>query len=530
MDFQSFIPGLNRSSPGPTGAGAAIGGPSYPNFDSNNNISTLSPQDDQPYSIEHLLAEARPYAPILTAQLQANEVNGHVASPQQYSSIPPQMAQTAQEIKQEIKPEVKQENMQIQPNGSEVEIDVPRVLLYGEQGGEEDKHVISRSSLAKLPKNVLANLVKDGEREGTILRLGSIPHWESVLRLADYLDHGDYRPFAPQTPLEYLDATGTALPWTHRESPKAVEVPRATYDLFCREIDFYLFLSKIGFAALRKISAERLCTRYPKSAQSIWTLVDRVHQVASKEEDTGLLQRLVEYININNKEVINLPEFVPLLRKLTRGRPPLGPVLFEAFITVSQAARRDLLKLQASLAGPDVPAEPLSIMQRITAPSTVKPSQEQLPPRRQEHPERPDFSSPFSAYNISPLIEILRHQNLVIANDNGYGTLVREGSRSGRNREFEFVRGELLVADREGSTVNGRHNIKVMNSRGEVGDILRTLVKKVPASLGVLNPDSAVNDGNRSPPDREQRNFNPNPFPGYRGRSRSPPPRRRYHP
>jgi hypothetical protein len=468
-----FIPGLN----GPTGPGAE---PTH------NGNGTTALQDDPTFSLERLLAESKSYAANTTAHLQNAQVNGHMAPAQPYPPAPLQAPPAAQELKQESKADIKLEV--IQDDKQQIEIEVPLGLLYGEPGGEEDRNFIPRSSLAKLPKNVLANLLNEGEFVGTVHRLGSVPYAESIHRLADYLDHGDYRPFKPHTPLEYLDAAGTAIQWTHRESPKAVEIPRATYELFCREIDFYLFLAKVGFTALRRTSAERLCSRYPKSAQSIWTMVDRVHQVAHKEEDTGLLQRLVEYINSNNKELTNLPEFVPLLRKLTRGRPPLGPILFEAFITVSQAARRDLSKLQTSKASNDGP-EPLSIMQRITAPSPVAPLQ-----RPVAVPRRPDFSSPFSAHEIPALIEALRHQALVIANDNGYGTLVREGVKSARNREFEFVRGELLVADREGSTVNGRHNIKVMNSRGEVGDILRTLVKKVPPSLGVLNPGKQTTD------------------------------------
>jgi hypothetical protein len=210
-----------------------------------------------------------------------------------------------------------------------------------------------------------------------------------------------------------------------------------------------------------------------------------------------MMQRIVSYVNSNCKELTQLPEFLALLRKLTRGRPPLGPVLLEAYISSSEAARRELKLMLKSGDRPSdttptqrpppvAPAQP--VIQPPTAPAAAQ-SQFPAPPRR---PQQPAFNVPFSAFELPNLVEALQRQCIVVANDNGYGTLVKDGQRNVRNTDFKFVKGELMVADRYADTVNGRHNIAVMNSRGEVGDILRTLVKKVPASLGVLNPGKLV--------------------------------------
>ncbi|KIW00284.1 uncharacterized protein PV09_08174 [Verruconis gallopava] len=409
-------------------------------------------------------------------------------------------------------------------------VDVPQCLIFGGETGE-DEFLIPGRCLQKLPQDVLLNLLKDGERMGSVHRLGSTPHWESMVRLNQYLDHGDYKPFKPSIPVEYLDANGNAHIWNNRDSPNAVEIPRATLDLFLREIDLYLFAAKLGYTELRKTCAERLCSRYPKSTESIMALVEKAGPIAVQNEDRGLIAKIIAYINTNCRELTAMPQFLTLLRKLTRGKPPLGSALLEAYFSASEALRREVMsKGLARSAAAEVDSNMTSApSSKINAP--IGPITRPLPSAPASHLAR-YFNSPFSALEISNLVDALNKQCLVVANDNGYGTLVRENSRKVRNTDFKFQKGELLVADREAHTANGRHNMLVMNSRGEVGDILRTLVKKVPLGLGVLAPEHAVNDGKIAPsrfPDREERIYNPIPAPPHRGRSRSPPPVRSHH-
>jgi hypothetical protein len=447
-------------------------------------------KDDPMLSLERLVAESRSSATMQLQQLpqvqqpQPIQTNGFMAPPpQQMGASPhPLSASTLNENKAEEDTEANTEGGAQEPAAAE--IDIPVVLIYGGENGE-DEFLIPGPRLQKLPRDVLVHLLKEGERMGTFHRLGSTPYWESLNRLKEYLEHGDYKPFKPYTPLEYLNEAGTAIQWT-KDSPKAVEIPRATYELFIREIDFYLFLSKIGFTELREISADRMCVRYPKSIHSIWAMIEKLPQVAAQNQDQGMMQRIVSYVNANIKELVNLPAFMPLLRKLTRGRPPLGPVLLEAFIAFSQAEHRELEKVSREPA-----SDSSSLMSRITAPITTPATVHS--PVIPMAPRRPDFSSPFDARQLPDLVEALRSQNIVVASDNGYGTLVKDGQKTARNREFEFIKGELLVTDRDASTVNGRHNIKVMNSQGQVGDILRTLVKKIPPHMGILSPGTQWN-------------------------------------
>jgi hypothetical protein len=487
MAFNHGIPGLDgfpRNGATPPTNGAPIDG-----------VMAI-PNEVPMLSLERLVAESRPSAiqpPQLhqqvpqVPQVQPIHTNGFITPAQHQVPTPHQPVQLTPlaDVKQDNKQEVKAEPI-TEPNtaggaqeSAEVEIEVPSVFIYGGENGE-DEFLIPGPRLKQLPKDVLMNLLNEGERMGPYHRLGSTPYWESLNRLKEYLEGGDYRPFKPYTPLEYLNEAGTALQWT-KDSPKAVEIPRATYELFLREIEFYLFLAKIGYADLRRISADRMCLRYPKSVHSIWAMVEKLPQVAMQNSDQALMQRLVSYINANIKELVNLPAFMPSLRKLTRGRPPLGPVLLEAYISFSQAEHRELDKIQK-----EPPHEVSTLIRRASAPV---PAPAAMPASAiPTAPRRPDFSSPFDARELPHLIEAILSQNLVVANDNGYGTLVKEGQKTTRNREFEFQKGELLVADREATTVNGRHNIKVMNAQGQVGDILRTLVKKVPPSLGILSP------------------------------------------
>ena len=372
-------------------------------------------------------------------------------------------------------------------------VDVPQCLIFGGETGE-DEFLIPGRCLQKLPQEVLINLLKDGERMGSFHRLGSIPHWESMVRLNQYLDHGDYKPFKPAVPVEYLDASGTAHVWNNRDSPNAVEIPRATLVLFNQEIDFYLFATSLGYTELRRTSAERLCTRYPKSTDSIMAMVERVADVAKQNDDRGLISKIITYINTNCRELTAKPDFLTLLRKLTRGKPPLGPALLEAYFSASEALRREVgTKGPRGSIGGDTsaPMTPASGVNAI-APSPAS-SVAPLPPARAARPAPPiPFNSPLSGFDIPNLVEALNKQCLVIANDNGYGTLVRDGPRKQRNTDFKFMKGELLVADREAHTANGRHNMLVMNSKGEMGDILRTLVKKVPPKLGVLAEGKSI--------------------------------------
>jgi hypothetical protein len=370
-------------------------------------------------------------------------------------------------------------------------VEVPHCLIFGGETGE-DEFLIPGRCLSKLPQEVLVNLLKDGERMGSFHRLGSISHWESMVRLNHYLDHGDYKPFKPAVPIEYLDSNGTAHVWNNRDNPNTVEVPRSTFELFTREIDLYLFAAKLGYTELRRTSAERLCTRYPKSADSIMTLVEKAGPTAVQNEDRGLITKIITYINTNCRELTAMPGFLTLLRKVTRGKPPLGSALLEAYFSASEALRREAgskpaVRASISSAPGDAsaPLTPASGVNAV-APATAGAAR----PAPLATPDRPAppafFNSPFSALEIPNLVEALNKSCIVIANDNGYGTLVRDGARKQRNTEFKFLKGELLVADREAHTANGRHNMLVMNSRGETGDILRTLVKKVPPGLGVL--------------------------------------------
>jgi len=85
------------------------------------------------------------------------------------------------------------------------------------------------------------------------------------------------------------------------------------------------------------------------------------------------------------------------------------------------------------------------------------------------------------------LRDALKHERLLVAKQDGYGTLVNKEGASIRNRDFTFVENELVLADYSGRPVNGRHNIAVENARGMRGDVLANLFMVVPPGLGTIS-------------------------------------------
>jgi hypothetical protein len=71
---------------------------------------------------------------------------------------------------------------------------------------------------------------------------------------------------------------------------------------------------------------------------------------------------------------------------------------------------------------------------------------------------------------------------LVVAGEEGWGTLTQQGS--GRNKDFKFRAGELMLQSYE-NPANGHNNTIVYNSKGERGDIRKTYIREVPQHLGV---------------------------------------------
>jgi hypothetical protein len=361
-------------------------------------------------------------------------------------------------------------NLSAIPQSPELMPTLPQIMLFGPAPEQWDT-IMSRGCLEKLPNKTLSLLVSQGVMEGTIIKMNNYDQHENMSRLKNYLEQGTYQPFRPLTALEHVDTNGAVQSWMPKKETilQAVNVTSTTQEFFSGEIDFYLFAVDLKYEELRKQSADNIVDKYPKSVQGIWLLVSRIYGVADRQGDRRLKDHVMDLIYANCKDLIRLPQYIPLMKKLNKQESTLGAVLFESYITASEYVRRKFVenqKKEAALA------------------------------TRKETPTKEKAYSPTSSLGSTP-VGVLRPEDLprisqaildgslVISMEEGYGTLTKAGLPA-RNRNFVFHPGELLLANHLEPATNGHNNLIVYNSKGERGDILRQLVRDVPKHLGVL--------------------------------------------
>ena len=327
---------------------------------------------------------------------------------------------------------------------------------------------ISKNLLKKLPTPVLEKLMKMAKQSlGGTYHLGATLHYESLVRLEQYLRNGDYTPFDPPIPLQYIDNSGTARVWTRKEQNHAIKVTDETARLFRSEVHLYLFATEFGFASLRELSAKRLESQYPPSLKGIFRLVSSVYNVAAKNKDLGLGRRILELLEANSGDLTRMPDFMTLTKDLITKGDSFSTVLVE---TMSQALRAATMELNQNMATKPV-TQPQSAPSHLPANTPIGPAKFQV-----------DVEA---SHTLDLLSKLVKKGSLVVALDSGYGTLLPGGVYEGRNRDFVLEAGEFLLIDREESQ-SSKNNIVVINSRGEKGDILRKMVEKAPPSLGTM--------------------------------------------
>lgn len=322
-------------------------------------------------------------------------------------------------------------------------------------------------------------------------RLGSTGWYNSLVRLQQYLDHGNYYPFNPSAAMHVMDDADKMIKWpgpTVNATSNMVRNADATHNMFLKEVGLYRFAHLFKYPELREVSAMKLRTSYPIFARETLALLEHVYRIALEIEDQTTADFILECFEKHRDGVVKQPEFLNTLRTSVK-RDPLGQVLLEHYITSASLAEADQLLAQI--------------------PRVVKQEREPTPVVLKVEEKPGEY--------LAKVVDAVYNGRLVVAVHDGYGTLLGPGYGYTRNRDFKFVRSELLLVDHS-RPASGRHNTIVLNSRGERGDILSTLVKQVPLGLGAT---AEVNAGivNRSATlDREMRTY-----PGSaRARSRSP--------
>lgn len=365
-------------------------------------------------------------------------------------------------------------------------VPVPSYVMFGRAEGELE-HLISQAALQKLPKKPLAKLASHGKYQGVILMMENYSDCQSMLRLKDFLETGRYRPFKPKTALEYIDANGATKPWSEGKDTRfAVKVTNTTKELFLAEIDLYKFAIRIGYDDLRRKSASCLRQDYPVSVDCIWHLLTKVYRTATNSGDAAFAKHIISLVSNNSAKLTEIQAYVREMRQHIKVDSELGTAMVESYISASEAARRKLIDL-SKRSDPVQRREGTkdAVAVKEAGPAAVSPTikRENMSPTdgpalRSLQPNGLRFA------DLERLARSIYDGNLAVAVEDGYGTLVHLDFPP-RNRDFVFSKGELLMVNDLESSTNGRNNIMVYNRRGQRGDILRKLVRRVPSNLGV---------------------------------------------
>ena len=427
---------------------------------------------------------------------------------------------------------------------------VPIALIFGTEDAPV-KHVISGDQLRKLPAATVTKLLAIGNTIGgdgvSVHQMGGTPWCDALVRVQQYLSHGSYVPFSPHAPLYVIDAAKNAIKWTASSGAEAgagkangkattadpsaaaaattttLRTSSATYGLFLKELELYHFAKAFDYASLREHSAAKLRTGYPISARETMALLERLYRTVVEAKDEQSVEFVKACFKKHRDAVLRLPGYMDLLRR-SASRDPLVQILLEAQVASLREADAERILSEIPMKKEEV-TTPTTTPIAATGVSSIALA------------NVPDLLP--AVHPLLHLYESLKSESLVVAVQDGYGTLLPDGASAGangfaRNRDFKFVRSELLAVDYSRAALNGRQNVTVENSRGQRGDILATLVRVVPFGLGVTDEVNcgAGGGGDGLPPqtavflDREARLYSAVAGPGAKSRSRSRSPSR----
>ncbi|KAK4984237.1 hypothetical protein LTR50_006733 [Elasticomyces elasticus] len=371
-------------------------------------------------------------------------------------------------------------------------------FVFG-QGVTANDLLIPAADLAKMPEEVLKRLLADAK---TFSVAGlTIHHFEghndlypTFVMIARFLSRDDYA----------------------KEFPPGTAPAAKTYGFYLEEISLYLFAVKYQWVELRNKSSSDLRKRYPPSAKAILALVESAYTAAISDNDTDLVAFIEENTLKHRSALVNLPGFLQLLREQAKDNPILR-ILIDTYVAD--------LPTDAFLPGMSTPQTASKMPQ-------TSPAGHNGPSRGPEAADRyiPGITSSTGAYSAKDgddewqIWRAVRAGRLVVTRREGYGTLLRDAGRLGdtrnRNEDFRFQDGEVLVLQ-DIQAVNGHGNVVVRNSRGEYGDIRRSLLTTLfGATGGTLR--STLSERSRSPARRTSTGDSLQQHRLKRSRSRSP--------
>ena len=310
---------------------------------------------------------------------------------------------------------------------------LPVVLLFGTEQVPQG-HVIPQAELQKIPRHVIHHILKSGQSVGEgyhkVHMLGATHLCDSLLRVKDFLNHGDYTPFTPKLDLQVVDKAGRVTTVTGPvENAEGLRTTEETYELFRKEVALYIFAGCYRYKELLLFSSHKIRTAYPVLARETFLLLEKGHRIAVQTKDQPLIDFILDATRKNSKGLTEEQGFVPLLRRSVKD-DPISQILLEAHIQQAQSAKAamDADSLLANIPVNSIPTP--SVCGRLTViPAFDIPVNllEQSPAVKSEQSLESRITRPLvptPSQQLFQLKEALIQERLVIAKDDGYGTLI----------------------------------------------------------------------------------------------------------
>ncbi|KAF2759013.1 hypothetical protein EJ05DRAFT_485093 [Pseudovirgaria hyperparasitica] len=378
-------------------------------------------------------------------------------------------------------------------------------ILFSNPNTQEEDIIQSRLTCL-MPRHSLEELTKLGEcmtqGDRKIVDMGS-NFGHTATRLKQFLERKSYVPFGPRIQLQVVGPKDTPLDWPVRglESKRSTE---ETLSLFYSELSMYKHASLIKYDEIRIYSSKNIRTGYPIYKEEVIALLERIYEIASKNKDVEMIDFITDATHKHADELISTPAIRHILQS-SINEDSAGHLLLDMVLKTTSQAQANLFLDSALSPAPSkardlpIPTSPSASTKSLVKPAVVAQQTSDAAYLRKFH-------------------EFIVNDRILVAQSDGYGTLINgpPGSYQRRNRDFKFEHAELLLADFEQAST--RHNVTVVNGRGQKGDILASFVVKLDAAALGLD-GRFIHVGSAESYDREQRMFRPG---ISRGRSRSP--------
>lgn len=352
---------------------------------------------------------------------------------------------------------------------------------------EEDVEILPQKLISSLfqlssSKNDLGDLM--------VLTYPDQKHYGTILRVVQFIKHQEYAPFNEDVKLMVQRREEESKPVVYEpklhETDITFRATDETHAYFEQEVKVYTIAVASDFKDLQHHSMKKLLIRYPVYAPELLTLFDALSRngIGSLiEVDPSLATFVSKRIATCRKDLLADETLPSALRKLITMKEELAAMIH----TADDKTIADCIAHLSKDADTDKDKEALLdvfVANKLTQPLTTVSHTNAGPgsqPKLASKATTP-LSDGFEARDTgcSAIFGAMADSRIIVAPVTGYGTLRRDrhgrSRPGGRNKDFRFHRGEVLVIVKDAhSTVNGYNDIVVQNTAGEIGEVYKNL-------------------------------------------------------